>query len=78
MISVVLGKEAASGRPSLTIRRPARRPPAGYRLGVEFDSAQINQALAAPARMISVVLGKEAASGRPSLTIRSSASGATP
>ncbi|WP_300773397.1 S8 family peptidase [uncultured Acetatifactor sp.] len=29
--------------------RPARRPPAGYRLGVEFDSAQINQALAAPA-----------------------------
>ncbi len=28
--------------------RPARRPPAGYRLGVEFDSAQINQALAAP------------------------------
>lgn len=27
----------------------ARRPPAGYRLGVEFDSAQINQALAAPA-----------------------------
>ena len=29
--------------------RPARRPPAGYRLGVEFDSAQINRALAAPA-----------------------------
>ena len=29
--------------------RPARRPPVGYRLGVEFDSAQINQALAAPA-----------------------------
>jgi minor extracellular serine protease Vpr len=29
--------------------RPIRRPPAGYRLGVEFDSAQINQALAAPA-----------------------------
>ncbi len=29
--------------------RPARRPPAGYPLGVEFDSAQINQALAAPA-----------------------------
>lgn len=28
--------------------RPARRAPAGYRLGVEFDSAQINQALAAP------------------------------
>ncbi len=29
--------------------RPARRPPAGYRLGVEFDSAQIDRALAAPA-----------------------------
>lgn len=29
--------------------RPIRRPPAGYRLGVEFDSAQIDQALAAPA-----------------------------
>ena len=29
--------------------RPIRRPPAGYRLGVEFDSAQINRALAAPA-----------------------------
>lgn len=26
---------------------PARRPPAGYRLGVEFDSEQINQALSA-------------------------------
>ena len=26
-----------------------RRPPAGYRLGVEFDAEQINQALAAPA-----------------------------
>lgn len=29
--------------------RPARRPPAGYRLGVEFDSTQINRALAMPA-----------------------------
>ena len=26
-----------------------RRPPAGFRMGVEFDSAQINRALAAPA-----------------------------
>lgn len=34
---------------ALNAARPARRPPAGYRLGVEFDSAQINQALAAPA-----------------------------
>lgn len=29
---------------------PLRRPPAGYRLGVEFGSEQINQALAAPTR----------------------------
>ena len=27
---------------------PVRRPPAGFRMGVEFDSAQINRALAAP------------------------------